>query len=640
VWALGCVAGLSAVVPYVVTRWARPDEPVSVAVLYRSPAGDTEVFPLIAALSRGEFREFSVKEEVGTRITSYPCAPLAVHAACFAAWGPYGFAVADVLVTLAFYFLFIGFFTTVGVSAPLAAVFALLECTHQTLAVTLEIGGRAYQPVAALWGERIPRQFVTEVFVVAALFALIRIVIQRRAAQSLGAWVSLGAALGLVTQSEIYSALILLGVFGAVVLYAWSSRFEHVYRNTFVAIATMFALCTLFIIQRFLEHPDLQGRFGMFAVSRLRPLFDLRLMAQSKFPLLVLIGAYALIRVFRAEIDRLYGEGWARSLERLMIFFGLVVVLAHVAMPLSTIALGKAIQINHFPERARAISLYCSVACFAIGLDFIYRSVKARLDLAPATTRIVGAVTLAAFGLAMLYERARSDVASQYVQHLRMDTHPALDKLANEPYRAEFARLASYLSQQPAGKRLVLATFDPLVYSWWLTFNGGYSFLAEPSFSTVPDRIVEDRMIALCHYMGMSPDEFADFIQIWSVHSWWLDSDKYQASKAYTFSSFDDYTPDVQRKIRESSIFETWRTAIPKSEVKRLRQKFMRVSHADYDRWELDLIVLTNDGPEAAHAPSAEAWRLSFQSPRFRVYERYDTAAAKPRVGAELSRSR
>ncbi|MGO9921576.1 MAG: hypothetical protein ACLQIB_43650 [Isosphaeraceae bacterium] len=640
VWALACVAGLSAVVPYVVTRWARPDEPVSVSVLYRSPEGDTEVFPLIAALSRGEFGEFSLKEYVGTRMPSHPCGPLAVHAVCFAAFGPYGFAVADVLFTLAYYFCLFGFFRTVRVSAPLAAVLALLASTHHELTIAIAVGDHTYQPVAPLWGDRIPRPFITEVLVVAALIALTRIVTQERAARSLAAWVGLGAALGLVTQSEIYSAMTLLAAFGAVAVYEWWSGNDRVYRNTLAAIATMIVVCTQFILQRLLEHPDLRGRFGLYPVSRLQPFVDLPLLAEAKYPLLVLACAYALFRVFGAEIDRYHGEGWERSLRRLMVSFGLIVVLAYTMMPLSMIVLGKAIQIYHFVGRARVLSLHCTIACFAIGLDFIYRSVAARLAWPATRMTVIGAVPLLALGVAILVERVRTDVASRYVQHLRLDSHAALDRLGKEPYRTEFAGLARHLSEKSMGKRLVIATFDPLVYSWWLTFKGGYSFLAEAAFSTVPDRIVEDRLIALCHWIGMSPDEFAAFVQIWSVHSWWLESAKYQATKAHTFSSFDDYTADDQRRIRRSTIYHTWRTILPKSEVERLRQKFKRVSRTDYDRWELDLIVLTNDGTQAAHAPPADAWRMCFESPRFRVYERYHSAGASPGVGAGLSRPR
>jgi hypothetical protein len=123
------------------------------------------------------------------------------------------------------------------------------------------------------------------------------------------------------------------------------------------------------------------------------------------------------------------------------------------------------------------------------------------------------------------------------------------------------------------------------------------------------------------------------------VHSWWLSSDKYQASKAHTFAPLDEYSADDQKRIRASSIYDNWQTYVSISESKRLRQKFLRVNRTHYGRWELDLIVLTNEGPQAAYAPPPDSWRLGFKSRRFRVFERYDRAAAKPRNDRELFRN-
>ena len=142
---LGCIAGMSAVVPYVVTHLARCDEPASVSVLYRHPTGDIEYFPFIAAQSRLQFKEYSIKEELGKWICSFPYVPLAVHAAGFAALGPYGFAAADLIVTLAYYILFVWLLRTVRVSPLLAAVLALLICSHQDLTVTIGLGSRTYE---------------------------------------------------------------------------------------------------------------------------------------------------------------------------------------------------------------------------------------------------------------------------------------------------------------------------------------------------------------------------------------------------------------------------------------------------------------------------------------------------------------
>ncbi len=221
------------------------------------------------------------------------------------------------------------------------------------------------------------------------------------------AWACLGAALALVVQSDIYCAFTLLGAFALLVLYMWWLKAQGIYRNAAIAIGTMVVLCVPFVLQRLLEHPDLPVRYGIFHVQRLRPLFDLQRMVRSGVPLAVLGCTYGLARVFRVEIDRLYGNGWARSLRGLVIFFCAIIVLGYAAMPISTIVLGKAIQIYHFPWRARDFSTYANAACLILGLDFVCRSIATRVTW-PATARMTAAVgLLVLLCLGTLYSRAR-----------------------------------------------------------------------------------------------------------------------------------------------------------------------------------------------------------------------------------------
>ncbi len=209
---------------------------------------------------------------------------------------------------------------------------------------------------------------------------------------------------------------------------------------------------------------------------------------------------------------------------------------------------------------------------------------------------------------------------------MRSDTYGDLDSLSEEPYRDEFARLVRHLSRHTRGKGSVLATFDPVAYSWWLTFAHGYSFLGEPFVSAVPDRVVEDRVVAFCRLIGMSTDEFAAYVKQATVNSWWLSSNKYQASRTHMFSTLDDYPPEERPGILATTLYDSWHIVVPISEVKRLQRKFELETVASADRWQLDVIVLTNNSPLAGFAPPEEEWRLSFQSNRFRVYDRQSSA--------------
>ena len=331
--------------------------------------------------------------------------------------------------------------------------------------------------------------------------------------------------------------------------------------------------------------------------------------------LFILACTGGLIRVFRVEIDRLYGNGFARSVIRLLVFFGLLLVVAHTAMTVSSFILGKAIQINHFPMKSRLMSAYCLSVCFAMAVDFIYRSVCARLDWKASWMRAGSAVALTMVCAVVLYQRARSDESSRYDGHLRLDTHRELSNLGAKPYRAEFTDLARYLLTESHGDDLVLGTCDPMVYMWWLTFTRGHSFAADPFVSSVPDRVVEDRLMALCHTIGMTPDQFIAYVKNWTVHSWWLSSNKYQASKAHTFSTLDDYSPEEREGIKGTGLYHTWNTVIPRSELSRLKQQYESMTPPYYERRQLDLIVLTNDKALAPFSPPSRCLARRFQKP-------------------------
>jgi hypothetical protein len=187
-------------------------------------------------------------------------------------------------------------------------------------------------------------------------------------------------------------------------------------------------------------------------------------------------------------------------------------------------------------------------------------------------------------------------------------------------YRESFAELAAFLDREvPRGA--VLATFDHEVYSWWLTFDRGYSFLADPFVSSAPDREVETRLALLCRALGLTPQEYATFIQDPGIDWFWLGSQKYQASLWYTYAPLDDYTAEQRQHILQTATF--WHDPIvPQSELKRLTAQFENVTHTEAGARAMDVIVLSNRGVERSWAPRSDQWHLRFSNDGFRVYGR------------------
>jgi hypothetical protein len=621
-WMIVCVCagvvGLVALLPYTLTRYAHPDEPASVSVLYRSSAGDLQYFPLIAALARGSISEFTIKEEEGTALRSFPFPPIVLHALCFSCFGSYGFAVADVITTVAYFLLFTSFLRALKVSLAVSALLSLLFTMQLQIRVLL---GPLTLYDISVWGPRLPSPFVSEVFVLAAMVILVRILMDRKSGR-IGTWLMLGVLLALVLQGDVYSAFILMGSLSAFVLCVPRAALIGLSRKLFAAGAAACVFCIPFFFQRYLEHPDIPLRWGLFPVPRLKPLYSVTELAQAAFPLALLGTIYGAASMFRKTVEEVFGTHGIAGFRRVVIFFSVLVLVGHAAVPLSTLLLGKGIQIFHFSLRATNFDSYCVIACLAVCLDFFCRLAFSRLAWPPWRFDLVTRGLLAVLVTAVIAFKVRYDGSSRYSEHLRRVWFSELSTLAPISYRAEFAELVKYLSAADRGERPVLATFDVQVFAWWLTFTNGYSFLADPFISTVSDHEIESRMATLCHLIGMKSEDYGKFLQRHPVESFWLSHDKYQASRAYAFSSLSDYPAHVQEEIKNGSIYNNFNLVLPFSESRRLTEDFDRIDSDSLGTRQLDIMVLTNDKPMAGYAPPSLCWRLTYQSPRFRVYER------------------
>lgn len=614
--ALALVVACAAVLPAARARHLRPGEPASVATLYRHRAGDVQYFPLVAALARGEVREFTVREAAGTGILSFPVASLAVHAACWRAFGPAtGTLLADAAVAVAYFLLLAMLLRAAGVAPGWAAGLALGPACHLTPALTVGLGEATLPLVAGLWGERFPRPFVSEVFVLAALVLLARLW-ARRAEAGPATWGALGLTLALVVQSDIYPAVPLAGASALAWLGSLRRSAGGAARGA-LAAGSAFALALIpFALQRLGEHPDVPARFGVFPVDRRHPPFDI----QEPLHALPYLGVLALVAgatwAWRSEVDADRGAGEARAQLRVWLLLGVIVALAHLAMPISAAALGRAIQVFQFPIRSRMFRSYAVFLALGwvverAGRATLGRPRLPRLEVATAVALVAGGV------LALTWRRGAGSDGP-----LRPEVYPAVDPAGAGPYRAEFADLARHLEGAARGRRPVLGTLDPQIYSWWLSFTDGYSFLAEAFVSTASDRTVERRLAALGRRLGATPDDYMALIRERGTLWFWLGSVKYQASRAYHLAPEVEYDPATRREIREGSLYNNFNVALPAGEAERLRRDYVGPESPEVEQARLDVIVLTTGGPLGHLAPPAADWRPTFRSPRFRVYER------------------
>lgn len=603
---------------WLVAAFQRPHDSLAVAAMYRHH--DMQYYPLISSVASGNFGEGNLWENRGHGLVSFPFASVALHALCLRLFGIVGLMVADGLATLCYFLVVLAFLRLFVRSSLLATCLAFLITgnildmamaaqIHQLPGVPNELRFRGY---------RIPRPFVTEIFFVACLTLVLWMVKQPEARRNPWVWGGLGIGLALLLQGDFHG-FVVTGL-GVAVLVVICLGFEV---RRIVTFGTCLLCCgglflsfsSIFWIQRVLEHPDLPRRLGVFALPR-GQFWQL----PETDALIKCLDAAA----FMAGFSFLMHRGWKKpSLGKLALSLACLALLAHQAIFILGYVTGKGVQLYHFVDRLTGIMSYCWVALLAFLIESLgvilltlpWGKLTERLDhWAPAAlkTAVLG-IAVASIALAF-HDEARN---GPNLQHMRLICYPELTN-----YRDDFVGLTVELNKPAYADCKVLATLDHQVFAWWVSFHRGYSFLADPFSTTVPDAEVERRIVWFLRDLNLSTPEFKALLEQRMFRLMWLGHDKYQCSKAYQFAPLDDYGPEALKAYRESTVLDSWVQAVPLSEQRRLINLFELPGGAEQlgARPRLDLIVL-NHSPNLP-GPSKSEYDLVFRNSTFEVWRR------------------
>jgi len=593
---------------YWVGSWIRfPDDLLSTFAMYRGK--DMQSFPIMANLANLGFGEPSLYELHNQGILSERYIPWVFHAFLFKLLGPAGFIVADLVLTPLRFLLLLQFLKYCGVHRTTAIVVSAVL----TSAVIGDFGEFTHLipgfPIR-FWGLRIPRPYISELFMLGALIATVRALLDIGLQDARFRWgpaAVLGICAGLLLQTDFYSgSSLLLGTGGLFVFCLWRANANQrviLYRGAVVSATSVAIVMLPMIVQSFYINPDGPVRLGLFDMSRTHPLFITDRIWYVAVAVMVCLQWWLMKQTRFALRDDKQRTG---RLVLIAICIG-----ALFSMPVTGIVLGKGIEIYHYRD---VFTRFFSLTLLVFALQF---SQEVWGYLGGATKRWSRqGLTILAAGICVLYILRFSWEVPQRNNHLRPE-FPEWGQLEN--YRTSFAALTHELSRKAYDRRLVLATFDTQVWSWWVTFRGGYSFLADACTSNVPDRELERRLVIFAKRVGMTREDFLSFIQRRYVNIFWLACSKYQASKAYTFSAIDDYSDEVQTQIARSSIFSNFSVAIPLSEQERLGDVFVNFDESTVtDR--LDIMVLTKDESLAGFSPSTSDFELLYENEGFTVW--------------------
>ncbi len=656
IWLLVVFRGMSY---WILSGLQHPGELLSVQALYR--AGDMEYFPLIQALANGNLGELAVLDPGSNFLASFPVASIALHSLFYKVFGVWGLPIADGIATATYFWVLsqvfmlvqwpkraaqaIALFVVSGALNQLVSmvsdpIFGMVILPNQAwlgwilaaivgiMASLMAVGKRAELNVAQiggvllaivlpivlpivfsvlplqLWGLRLPRPFMSEIFFLLCIWCSGRLAFRPEAMSKPWNWLGLGLSMAALLQGDFHStvvvAIALAGLLGLRVVKDRSRLFESGNLNDWRGLAIFagsFSVGILpFVLQRLKENPQATIRLGVFPVDRWAPLF-----LPGWMPYVMLLGMVVFGSVLVSQ-----------GVQKKQISFWLIwSIAACFALPISTVILGKTVQPFQFLDRYERVILLALIVLIGSGFQTMKPNIQSKLT---QSGRLILPIVLAT---ALAFNLKEINGLTQAKSHMRSD-FTEWGKVEN--YRSEFDALTQELMKPQYQSLKVIGTFDIQPYVWWVGFNQGKSFLPPAPLTTVHDAEIETRLAQFCQLLGMPPQHYLGTINRRLTQIFWLGHNKHQASGAHRFAPLSDYTAEAQAAIAQTGSLNSQNVILPISEQRRLIQQYLQPIKPPLPT--LDLIVLTRDEMTAGLTVQDDRFIKTYENAVFQVWVR------------------
>jgi hypothetical protein len=611
----------------------RGDVEPSIATVHRT-AGDIQYQPLVYALAHLNLGDGSVLERHGAGVASFPVAALLPHALSVGLLGQTGWVVADVAVSVAYFLLGRLILTRIGLPgrwASLASVALLLGCFTDSFAPLFARGipfgpFPSFSVVAPHSAFRFPRPFVTEIFALFAVAALLAFCLpdvgrgpKGRRRDALVA----GAAVAALAQADIYAAAAVLPVFMLVVAgrLAWEladpeRRSLGIHRAVLLLLAASILLAPFFS-QRLLEHSDIPRRFGIYPVPRSSATLSTDALRQFVSALIVaaVLAAAASLR-----------SSWRRdpAARRTLLSLACLFILAAgstVAKPLFIALTGSMVQEYHFdlqfPQRGGLAFAFLAVAAVWLLVGALTRRARGGRG-APLHLERGAAVFCGILVCIWAFRHAALDYRRPLPGHHARPDFFHYGELGNS-YLRDFEQLAKELSARASSGLRVLATLDHELAVWWIGTQGGAVLNPDPFVTPLPDAEIEQRLVAFGAATQLSPREFIRFV---------IQDNNPALNNAY---GHNNVVVNLFLGHQKYGGETGWTLRIPPAEIERLRRLYRE--EAGRDAYRIDALVLFSRGVLSGLIPDPERFVLAYQNDTFRLYVHRLLSVSAPQSG-------
>jgi hypothetical protein len=629
---------------WISVMWAGGGASLAELVLYR-PQGDTQIYPLIRALSEGNFGDPVDSLKYGQGIASFALPPLLPYAAACALFGEAGYILTDALMPWCYFVAVTVLLRACDFNVGAAAVTGALFASGAAGAAGAALGGWQVELFdqfdvkvwnqgwpnffeLPVYGSRIHRPQFTAIFLVLALYFLVKLWREERAPGP-ACGVAMGVTFSLLFQGEIY-ATASLGLLAIVVLArnTASNGWRIPWPFLGSAVAGALAVGWFLLVQRWFEHPDVARRFGLVDYPRWPPLWLPRYGWLIRIAVvLLLVGLVWWLARGSKGNSRLDDDGvQARSLA---VFFGLLMIVAGLAQPIQILLLGKQIQIYHYLHN---VSVFYAYGVVILGFH-VARQLRARFPSRPGRVwsrdwryRAI-LILMLAVGAWLATDEARQ--RHGYLKHPSgaVDLcHPWARY--EDRYRPALRELDREFQRNSALHRdATFTTFNMDVFTLLTAFHGKRAFNPDVFASTLSDEEIEDRLVTSALLLQLSEQNFHPWLSHYHILNHFLGCNKYRLADDHRFSPVDeDYPPHYLHYLKEPWYPQQdgWVLVLPNSEGRRLAARYSARSNrlAADDNNLPDLVILSPEHQEQrdVFALHPGLYELIYNNEVFEVY--------------------
>jgi len=644
-WLFHVLVILVALSYWVGSRWELPEASWAELVMYR-PQGDSQVYPVITALSRLNFGDPTDAFHYGQDVGGFHTVILLPYAAAFALFGARGYMVADAALSWGYFVAILLLLRRVNFSV-LASLLAgsalatgsLQNITSRVCPAVLSLSGMdairfsesTIPDLVSLqiFTKRIPRPMITEILVVLLLYSLFRLWQQRRV-QGTTFGIAIGGLWVVVMQGDPYSFAVLGLVLAAAMIRSTAMQAWRVPWSCCLGVGIGGLLGgAYFLFQLANQDPEWATRFGLVPYPRtgwmplpgFAPMF--RVIVAGLLGGIVWIVAGACKRrlgVLTSEREGLLADRVIAVAQ----FCVMVVVAAWMAQPIQLLLLGQSAQIYHY-LLATLPGFYAYAVLVLVGQAFVLSARFGQLH-GVGSRQIpswVGCLALTACLTAELLFGVEPSLDSIYSLGTARAEVSVWTRVGSQ-YRPGFRGLDQAFDQVPELKRArSFATFNHEINFLLTAFHDKRAFLPDNGFTTLPDAELERRLFEVCKICQIPPEQFVGFIQNRQVLNFWLGCAKYWFTPEYTYAPRDDYPPGALRELAMMRRQAGFAVALPLTEVKRIDKAYRErlFAHSDLAEYP-DAIVLTVLASKSGVRPAVGLYREVYRNEVFQVYSK------------------